>query len=222
LASGVLAELLAIYRSRFPAIELNLEEATSQVSASAILSGRLDAAFVPGDPKLPGIRSVRIGGEKIFVAVSCNHEVAEQAAVTWDDLGHETFLVMADVAGPEIEAYLVRQLSRSGFHPRISIQRVGRENLLNMVAHTFGITLTTSSTLGIPYPGIRFVPIVSSEDTISSSIIWSQTNQNPALERLVELSIQLADKMSREAQAQQKARTATHQDLRCRTDDGVP
>ncbi|WP_354202019.1 LysR family transcriptional regulator [Bradyrhizobium sp. JR4.1] len=49
LASGFLADLHGAYHSRFPGIEIKLDEATSQVNASAVLNGRLDAAFIPGE-----------------------------------------------------------------------------------------------------------------------------------------------------------------------------
>ncbi|WP_083869752.1 LysR family substrate-binding domain-containing protein [Bradyrhizobium sp. WSM1253] len=121
LASGFLADLLGAYHRRFPGIEIKLDEATSQVNASAVLNGRLDAAFIPGDPKLPGCRAERLWDEKICVAVPDAHAMAALGAVTWDDVRHETFLVTADAAGPEIEDHLVRQLSGPGFHPRISV-----------------------------------------------------------------------------------------------------
>ncbi|WP_235894939.1 LysR family transcriptional regulator [Brucella pecoris] len=196
LANGFLAELLSAFHSRFPAVDIKLEEATSQANASAVLNGRLDAAFMPGAPRLPGCRAEKLWNEKIFVAVPDVHRVVALSAVTWDNIRHETFLVTADAAGPEIEDYLVRQLSRTAFHPKISVQRVGRENLLNMVGRGFGITLTTDSTLGIAYPKLRFLPIISSEDTVSSSVVWSTSNQNPALKNLVEMSLSQARRLA--------------------------
>lgn len=189
LANGFMANLLAAYHRRFPAIEMIFEEATSQINASALLNGRLDAAFMSGDPWLPGCRAERLWDERIYVAVAERHEVAPSDAVSWDDVRRETFLVMADAAGPETEDYLVRHLSDCAFRPRISVQRIGCENLLNMVAHGFGITLATNSTASIGYPGVRFVPVVSAEDMISYSVVWSATNLNPALKFLIEMSL---------------------------------
>src|SRR3546814_7895702 len=63
-----------------------------------------------------------------------------------------------------------------------------RDNLLNMVAKGFGITLTTHSTVGAIYPGVSFLPISDAAQVVSSSVVWSETNQNPALKRLLELA----------------------------------
>jgi len=90
-------------------------------------------------------------GRKDYVALSDRPPSVVAHEVVWDDIRNETFLVTGDAAGPEVEDYLIRHLSSPGFRPKISIQRVGRENHLNMVGRGFGITLTTDSTLGTVY-----------------------------------------------------------------------
>lgn len=192
LASGFLADLLGSFRGRFSSIEIKLEEATAQASAAAVLSGRLDAAFIPGHPRLPGCRTETLWDERVYVAIPDAHPAAALRSVEWGDVRDETFLVTAEAAGPEIEDYLVRQLSGPGFRPNISVQHVGRDNLLNMVARGFGITLTTTSTLGAVWPGVRFQPVNGRENVVSSSVVWSEANQNPALKLLLEMGLALA------------------------------
>ncbi|MFA1624833.1 LysR substrate-binding domain-containing protein [Rhizobium mongolense] len=194
LASGFLSELLEAYHRRFPHVDVKLEEATAQVNAASVLNGRLDAAFIPGDPRLPGCQTRYLWSERIFVALPDHHLLAASPDVTLQDVRGEIFLVTADAAGPEIEDYLVRQLSGPGFRPKILIQRVGRENLMHMVAKGFGITLTTCSTLGAVYPGVSFLPIGDAAEVVCSSVIWSMTNQNPALKGMVDLAASLANR----------------------------
>jgi len=193
LASGFLCELLNAYHRRFPHVDVKLEETTAQASAASVLNRRLDAAFIPGDPRLPGCQTRYLWSERIFVALPDQHPLASSWEVDLEDVSAEIFLVTADASGPEIEDYLVRQLSRPGFRPKISIQRVGRENLMNMVAKGFGITLTTSSTLGATYPGVSFLPIGDAAEVVCSSVVWSTANQNPALKRLLDLAASFVD-----------------------------
>jgi DNA-binding transcriptional LysR family regulator len=190
LANGFLPDLLAAYRRRFPGIEMTFQEATSQVNANALIKGWIDIAFMPGDPQLSGCRTERLWDERIYVAVPASHATASQDQVSWDDVRHETFVVMADAAGPEIEDYLTRHLSGSGIRPTISVQHIGCDNLRSMVAQGFGITLATSSAGGIAYPGVRFIPIASGEDAFSFSAVWSATNQNPALKFLLDMGLE--------------------------------
>ncbi|MES0179059.1 LysR family substrate-binding domain-containing protein [Mesorhizobium sp. M0025] len=188
LAQGPLADLLAAYRERFPKIEVRISEGTSQAHAVAVLKGRLDAAFIVGEPRLPGCDTRHLYDETLFAALPADHALALQARIAWEDLRDETLLVMADGSGPEVEGIIVRHLSTLGFQPKIAVQHVGRDNLLNMVGKSYGLTLVANSILGATYPGVRFVPIEPAE-IVTWSVVWPKSNPNPALKRLLELSV---------------------------------
>lgn len=204
LASGFLADLFLCFRSRFPDVEVKLEEASSQINAAGVLSGRLDAAFISGAPQLPGCEARQLWKECIFLALPSDHAMANRDRVSWQEIREETFIVGADGPGPEIEDYLVKQLSELGFRPRIVVQRVGRENLLNLVAKGFGLTLTTNSTLGTSYSGVAFVPVGDGDESVLSSVVWPANHENPALRRMLELCDSLADKYARRARGETK------------------
>ncbi len=186
-ASGFLANLLRSFRIQFPDVDIKIEEASSQSNAAGVLSGRLDAAFIFGNPQLPGCHSRHLWDERILVALPSTHALATHPNAAWVDVRNETFLVRADGPGPEIKDYLLRQLSDLGFRPKILTQKVGRENLLNMVAKGFGLTLTTQSTLGTSYPGVTFVPIGDASECVAWSMVWPSSNRNPVLKKLLEL-----------------------------------
>jgi DNA-binding transcriptional LysR family regulator len=186
-AQGPLAKLLAAYHKQFPKVEVRISEGTSQANAIAVLNGRLDAAFIAGDPRLPTCETRRIYDEPLFAAVPAEHVLALRPRLAWEDLRDETLLVRADGSGPEVEGVFFRHLLTPGFRPNIAVQEVGRETLINMVGKAYGLTLVASSALGTTYPGVRFIPIDPPE-IITWSVVWSSTNANPALKRLLELT----------------------------------
>lgn len=194
LANGFLADLLAEYHRNFPAIEMTFEEASSETTTYSLLDGSLDVAFMSGDLPPPGFRNERLWDERRYIAVPDYHEFASLNVITWDDVKRETFLVMADATGPETADLLFRQLSAPGFRPTISVHRVGCANLLSMVARGFGVAITGNSSVSIAYPGVCFVPIASGEETVSFSVVWSTSNQNPVLKFMIEMCLEHARK----------------------------
>src|SRR3546814_1302947 len=100
---------------------------TTLFRSAGVLNRRLDAAFIPGDPRLPGCHTQDLWSERIFIALPDRHLLASSRDITLQDVRGEVFLVEADAAGPAIEDYLVRQLSGPGFRPKTSIQRVRSE-----------------------------------------------------------------------------------------------
>src|SRR3546814_18672883 len=63
LASGFLSELFDAYHRRFTDVEVKFEEKTAQANAAGVLHRRLDAALIPGDPRLP-TSDASMGGEE--------------------------------------------------------------------------------------------------------------------------------------------------------------
>lgn len=199
LGGGFLSELFASYHRRYPAIEVIFEEGTAQLNEGALLGGRLDLALMPTEPRSPGCRAEQLWDEAIYVAVPASHEIASSDGVRLDSVGNETFLVMTDAAGPEISNYLVRELSVYGLRPSISRQHIGFGNLLNMVEQGFGITLATKSVVGNAYTGVCFVPIIGTQEKFSFSVVWSETNQNPALQLFVDMCLERRPKARKHA-----------------------
>jgi DNA-binding transcriptional LysR family regulator len=195
LSNSFLAALIADYRRRFPAIDVTFVEGTSEDNLGALLDSQLDVAFILTEVIPPGCGSEKLWEEAVYLAIPRSHPLAAVNSLKWDEVGRETFLVMADTRGPEIERYLVRQLSRYGKRPTISVQNVGCENLLSMIAQGFGFAIATSSAEGISYPGVCFVPCTGDEPRVSFSAAWSKSNPNPALKFMIEMSLERLQKL---------------------------
>lgn len=181
LASGVLAEVLEHYVLLHKEINVKIEESTAQGNIGRVIKGDLDVAFVSGVPAIKGCETLRLWQERIFVALPSKHPLAAKVELAWDDIRQERFVISAGGPGPEIHDYLISRLSYVGFRPDIRPQRVGRENLMNMVARGFGLTLTTASTVATAFCGVAFRPIASSSDIVPCYALWSKSNSNPAL-----------------------------------------
>ncbi len=208
LALGFLGDLLAEFHRRFPLIDLKLEEGSSQGIGAGIARGHLDVGFILGEPSMPDCEISPLWDETLYVAMPEHHPRSAIVAFDLWALRKEAFLVAAGVAGPDLQNYLVRHLSSPGFFPTVSVQGVGRENLLNMVAKGFGITLTTASTLGTTYPGVQFRPLVGPDATATWSVVKRKKDTNPALAILLRLAREMR---SRNAKAGVGLRSSPYQ-----------
>ncbi|QNA86683.1 LysR family transcriptional regulator [Sphingomonas sp. So64.6b] len=190
-ARGFLSDLIGAYRAAFPRIRIELFEETPQANLAGVMNGRLDVAFLAGKPIISECSSLHLWDERIYLALPETHRLASATEISWQDVRDEPFIVGVGGPGPEIEDYLVKRLSSPGFRPVIDAHRVGRENLINMVAKGFGLTLTTDSTLGTAFAGVVFRPMAGNSDIVPSSAIWSTGNPNPALKHLLHLGRQM-------------------------------
>ncbi|MFK4003351.1 LysR substrate-binding domain-containing protein [Qipengyuania sp. NPDC077563] len=183
LVQGPLPELLASFRTSYLGVKIRVEEASFDDNVAGISRGRLDIAFVIGEPQIEGCDAIRIWEEPLLVAAPVEHPIAKNAAVRWRDLADETFLVSSDAFGMKVAEVIGAQLRRFGRKPHISLQRVGRDNLMYLVEEGFGLTLAAESMLGATYPGLQLVS-VQAADQFCWSAIWSNSSTNPAVKNL--------------------------------------
>ncbi|TPW27690.1 LysR family transcriptional regulator [Pararhizobium mangrovi] len=186
LASGFLARLLKDFGEKHPGVRIVLFEGGPSDHLVAIRRHRLDVAFLTGQPTAESCDTVYLWNDRIFVALPEKHDLASAQEISWPDLKSCPFIVSEKHPGPEIQDFLLKHLADFGFHPRLERHRVGRDNLMNLVAMGKGLTLTSEATTATVFPGVAFRPL--SQELLPYSAVWSLHNDNPALRRLISLA----------------------------------
>ncbi len=199
LASGFLQLALKEFHERSPRVKVTLHEGTAQENLHRLALGRLDVVFMTGEPEIAGHVAERLWTEHVFVVLPSSHKLAEIEKLSWQQIRDETFIVSSGGPGPEIQDYLVKRLAGLGFRPTIDVHDVSRESLMHLVAIGYGLTLTSSSTVGAPTQGVVFRALVGEEEELPSSAVWSPNNANPSLKHLLALAKRLAGDVAKRA-----------------------
>lgn len=192
MASMFLRELIIGYASQHPSVEIDVIEGAPREHIQRIRDRRLDVAFVTGVPDVPGCDVGELWSERVFVVLPEDHSLAQAAAIHWDALRTEQFIVSRDEPGPEIHDYVIKHLANLGEHPTVLKFAVGRENLMHLVGVGFGLSLTSEATIAATYPGVVFRPIEDGENVLPFSAVWSPSNDNPALRRFLSVARTMA------------------------------
>jgi DNA-binding transcriptional LysR family regulator len=185
LTQGPLPELLRIYRRKYPKVKIRVEEASFDDSLAGVSSGRLDVAFVIGEPQLEGFDALPVWEEPLVVVTSAEHPLTRLQTVGWSDLAEETIIVSSDAFGLKVAEILGQHLRRLGSRPQLSLQRVGRDNLIYLVREGFGLTLAARSMIGLDTSDLGILP-VQSADQLRWSAVWTARCANPALRHLTD------------------------------------
>lgn len=189
LRSGFLRSLIDQYHHRYPEVECHFEEGTAQSAVGSVLDGRLDIAFVTGDPVAPRCHSISLWEERLFVVLRRDHRLSSAGDIQLSLLREDRFIVTGSGRGPEIEDFLLAKLSQPGSRPDVHVHAVSRETLLNMVELGFGIAIVTESAV-TRHGVLAFRGLSGSDTTVKSSAIWLSSNTNPALRSMIDLARQ--------------------------------
>ena len=178
--------MISTFRTQFEGVQLTFIECNPAEHVAAIRKHNTDIAFLTGSGKWAGCQSQRLWSEGVIAVLPANHRLAARVTLEMNDLAGDRFIVSESTPGEEIHDFLIQRLADFGYHPDIKQQSVWKDNLLHLVALGVGVTLTSEATVAATLPGISYVPIA--KENLPFSAVWSDSNGNPALLRLLEVA----------------------------------
>ncbi|MFB9831278.1 LysR family transcriptional regulator [Actinoallomurus acaciae] len=152
-----LADLIASFHTRFPAVSIRFEQLGTQAVFDQLLRGELNAAFLaqPGAfvAPLPGrkLDSFEVAREHFELVMRPDHPLASRDEVTWPDLEEHSFVDFG-------ETWTARRIVDSAFTARRLARRVAftvndMHILMELVQKGLGVALVPAPLAGKPEAG---------------------------------------------------------------------
>lgn len=192
LSTGFLSQLFEAFRRDRPEVRLEFVEDGTPRLIAAIRRGQLDLGFVAETRTEEGFTLTNLWRESVCIAMSKADPLAERGTVTWDDVGDRHFVVINTGADSTAAGYLFGRLRERGYVPNIERQSVTRESLMHIVASGGGLTITSSSLIGLGPSGVIFRPIEGEVLQISATRLCGRSN--PALDHLINLATSISER----------------------------
>ncbi|PKH02622.1 LysR family transcriptional regulator [Psychromonas sp. MB-3u-54] len=85
IGSYYLPETLALFKQRYPGIQINIHEAGTATLAKMLLDGELDLAIIRADRHHDNIRCITLAKEQIVACVPREHEFAKRENITLEE-----------------------------------------------------------------------------------------------------------------------------------------
>lgn len=142
-----LTDVFRRFRTRYPAVQLTLQDRIPAEQLRAIAEGRMDGGFVGLAPAgtTPGIAFVPWKREAVLLFVPDNHPLTAAKRVALKAIAREPMLAIAADAAPAFAAK-VRALCRAaGFRPHIVQEASRAQAVLAMVAAGSGVAILPAS-----------------------------------------------------------------------------
>lgn len=186
MSSGFIDKLLKTYIADHAGVQMLYVEGEAADHIQAVQQCRMDVAFLIGMPTAEGCDIAHLWDERIYVAMSEQHELAGKSEVNWSDLRDQVFVVSEAQSGPEIHDYLVKNLARPGYRPSVGQHAVYRDTLMQIVAGGNSLTLTSEATIATQFPGVVYRLLAG--EILPFCAVWSPRNDNPAFRRFLSLA----------------------------------
>jgi DNA-binding transcriptional LysR family regulator len=183
LSTGSLRSTLLDFRQRFPSVELGLVEMSRTHLMSALRNGTIDTAIVTGEATERNGRPLPLWSERILLALTEGHPLADRETIYWTDLRDETILLSQCDQEREFEDILISKLAPSENRPRIERHDVNRDTIKSLVGLGFGVGLVTECDIGSSVAGLIYRELRdgTGPSRIGYSAHWRADNDNPTL-----------------------------------------
>lgn len=187
ISAGHLRATLLAWRDSNPDVEVERVEDEHQSLIGGLDAGVVDLAILIGENRYAGMRRVTLWSERLLIALPASHPLAGREHIELPDLRDETILVGADSAGEESRDMMAGCFSAAGIAPKIKVQHVSHESILNMLGAGEGVAFTCEGASGATYPDVvlRDVHGPQGQRWLGFSGYWRKENENPVLRRFL-------------------------------------
>ena len=177
-AAGNLRATLVDHRHRFPEVETQLVDGSSERLIAEVASSDIDVAFVAENHPGRDEKSRSVWSERVVVALPEDHWLASRDVVHWSELRHEALLLPQRGPGPEFLKLLVSKVGHPDFC-RLLRHDVGLDRLLTLVGAGWGVLLSLEGSTGAVYPGVTYREVHDADGPtrFGSRAYWCQATR---------------------------------------------
>ena len=194
---SVLPQLLRRFREAYPAVDIELREATSDVQQDDLLEHRIDAGLlIPplSDKALSELHYRRVLAEPLVAALPENLQVGragrsknEGGALRLEQLRGQPLIIFPRHIAPGLHDAILACFHDAGIAPKIAQEAIQMQTIVGLVSAGMGIALVPQSVSNLRRPGVQYRPLAGKVPTVETGLAWRRDNVQPVLQAFLEL-----------------------------------
>jgi len=139
IAPYVLPTLIGKFQNRYPKVNLEIFEDTTENLALRLEDGTLDLALASTCKESPTLQRHSLGSEPLLLLLPKQHRLAEKKKVKWNDLKAQKFLLLHEMHCLSVQVSDLLKAHR--LRPEPAVRGAQLATVAQMVAGDMGVTL---------------------------------------------------------------------------------
>ena len=180
-AHNVVPAILQAFRTRCPAVKLELHELTTNEQLQRLREGRIDIGFVRPPIEEDGINSEIVFREPLIVALPETHYLADRAVVELHELSTEPFILFPRSLAPGLYDRIISFCQQAGFSPRATQEAIQMQTIVSLVAAEMGVAIVPASMQNFQRSGVVYKHLQEPSPIVSIALIWRHNPTQPVL-----------------------------------------
>ncbi|MBX4967501.1 LysR family transcriptional regulator [Rhizobium binae] len=186
----IVPSAINVFREKYAAVELSLEEAPTARLLERLDAGELDAVFIrPGSSEPAQARSELLAEEPMVIAMPSGHHKSQATALRLDELAEESFVLFPREAGASFFDDIVAACRRSGFEPLLGPPAPQITSIASLVAVGLGISIVPVEMTKINVPGVCYIAIAGDAPMARVALLTRRDERSPIVRNFIAQTI---------------------------------
>jgi DNA-binding transcriptional LysR family regulator len=188
---SVLPPLLREFRERYPQVQIDLREATTDVQLEDLMHGRIDAGLLI--PPLPDkakseLDYLTVLSEPLIVAAPQGLKALRgNSTVALKALADLPLIIFPRRIAPAFHDAILMCFRDAGLAPHIGQEAIQMQTIVGLVSAGMGIALVPQSVSNLKRPGVEYKPLANKTPLIETGLAWRRDTVSPVLHAFLEL-----------------------------------
>ena len=189
---SILPPLLRAFREAYPLVQIDLQEATSDLQLAQLMEGRIDAGLLipplPDKAKL-ALEYQPVLAEPLILAAPSGLKAlrTKKGKIALSDLADMPLIIFPRRISPGFHDTILGCFRAAGVTPHIGQEAIQMQTIVGLVSAGMGIALVPQSVSNLQRPGVDYRELQDQAPLVETGLAWRRDNVSPVLQAFLEL-----------------------------------
>ncbi|WP_211472459.1 LysR substrate-binding domain-containing protein [Collimonas humicola] len=188
---SILPPLLRSFREAYPQVQIDLQEATSDLQLAQLMEGRIDAGLLI--PPLPDKARLVLDYQPVLseplmlAAPSGLKALRGKGKIALSGLADIPLIIFPRRISPRLHDTILGCFRAAGVAPHIGQEAIQMQTIVGLVSAGMGIALVPQSVSNLQRPGVDYHELQDQTPLVETGLAWRRDNASPVLQAFLEL-----------------------------------
>ena len=195
---SVLPALVRRYASLYPAVQIALREATSEVQIAALTAGEGQAGLIipPATDALPAALSYRrLISEQLIAAapeswIEDGRLPLRSGRLDPAVVAQAPLVIFPRRSAPAFHDLVTSYFTAHGGTARIAQEAIQMQTIISLVSAELGVAIVPASLRNLARTGVRYVDLAGEVPSLETGVVWRGDDLSPTLNRFLQVAFE--------------------------------
>ncbi|MFJ2990590.1 LysR substrate-binding domain-containing protein [Collimonas sp. NPDC087041] len=188
---SILPPLLRAFRETYPSVQIDLQEATSDLQLAQLMAGRIDAGLLI--PPLPDKEKLALDylpvlSEPLVLAAPTGLKALRgKGRIALSSVADMPLIIFPRRISPGFHDTILGCFRAAGLTPDIGQEAIQMQTIVGLVSAGMGIALVPQSVSNLQRPGVDYRELQDATPLVETGLAWRRDNVSPVLQAFLEL-----------------------------------